>query len=327
MQSNNLYERLRRLVIEDPRRAKDEFLEKFDTKSDDIEDFLVRLKAPREGRLRQLVAHAVRSHTDKARILAHLFSWEATETDEFTRRAIEAALSDVDPSVYRHSVTPSASQFLDIYRYVGERLRHKMRNVMLSSQTQIVRLRKLMGAEMNTDVLTSLAKLNDSIVVLGRVLEASDVDPDYFEDRSVLLSEWLRNMNTMFSSRYLPVYLHIEGNAVDSKVLANDYLLENLFWNVWLNAHQAINSQAKITAVFTSMGEKVELLLLDNGEGFSPKLRGVAFLQQFSTNSIHRGRGLLEMQDAVQKLRGEIGLINVKDGSLRLYVRFPRQIA
>lgn len=331
MQSSSLYEHLRRLVIEDPRRAREEFLERFDAKSPELGDFLIRLKAPREGRLRQLVAHAVRTHTEKARVLEHLFAWASTETDEFTRRAIEAALADIDPKAFHHSIKPSSTHFLETYRYIGDRLRHKMRNVMLSSQTQIVKLRKLMETQTNADAITTLAKLNDSIVTLGRVLEASDVDPEYFEDRIILLSEWLRNMNATFSSRYLPVYLHLKGNVADSKVVASDYLLDNLFWNIWFNAHQAINSQlknnaqAEITVIFTPPGDKVELLLLDNGEGFSSKLQGIAFSQQYSTNSVNRGRGLMEMQDAVERLRGEIGLTAITDGSLRLYLRLPRQ--
>src|SRR5258708_5710055 len=92
MQSNNLYDQLRRLFIEEPNIALTELLLQFDASSADIDDFLVRLQDPREGRLRQLVANAVRNHNEKNRILEHLFSWEATETDEFTRRAIDAAL-------------------------------------------------------------------------------------------------------------------------------------------------------------------------------------------------------------------------------------------
>src|SRR5258708_5474329 len=272
-----------------------------------------------------MVGRDVMKHKEKNRSVENVVSWEETESDEFTRRAIEAGLLDVDKASFRTPISSSTNEVLDMYRYVGERLRHRMRNVMLSSQTQIVRLRKLMEAQSDSDVVTTLGKLNDSIVALGRVLEASDVDPDYFDDHMLVLADWLRNMNMSFSSKYTPVFLHIEGTAVDSKVLANDYLLENLFWNIWLNAHQVINSQTEITVIFSLISEKVELLVLDNGAGFPAKFRTIAFSQSFSTNSISRGRGLMEMQDAVKKLRGEIGLRTVEDGSIRLYMRFPRQ--
>src|SRR5258708_23832956 len=107
MQSNNLYDQLRRLVIEDPNSARTEFLRQFDASSADIDDFLVRLQAPREGRLRQLVANAVRNHNEKNRILEHLFSWDATETYEFNRSDIYAGLHKVVKATFRFTLSSS----------------------------------------------------------------------------------------------------------------------------------------------------------------------------------------------------------------------------
>src|SRR5258708_12111267 len=127
-----------------------------------------------------MVGRDVMKHKEKNRSVENVVSWEETETDEFTRRAIDAALLDVDKASFRSPISSSTNQVLDMYRYVGERLRHRMRNVMLSSQTQIVRLRKLMEAQSDSDVVTTLGKFNDSIVPLPPLLESTAIDPSYF---------------------------------------------------------------------------------------------------------------------------------------------------
>lgn len=100
-----LYERLRRLAVEDPREARIAFLAQFEAKSPELTDLFARLRKPNEGRLRQVIANSVRAHPEKARIVSELLQWSQTETDEFTRRAIAGALADVDPTALREDKT------------------------------------------------------------------------------------------------------------------------------------------------------------------------------------------------------------------------------
>src|SRR6201996_2903857 len=92
-----LYEELRHLVVEDPREARRVFLQLLDSGGPVLDDFLGRLSSPADGRLRQLVANALRSHRDLERLAAHLIAWQESETDEFTHRAIARALDGLDP--------------------------------------------------------------------------------------------------------------------------------------------------------------------------------------------------------------------------------------
>src|SRR5260370_2637505 len=106
--SEAFYDRLRRLAVEDPKEAKRVFLAAFESNSEELRTFFAMLDRPSEGRLRQLVANAVRSHPEKRRVVPQLFRWRESETDEFTRRAIEGALGDVDPTTAREG-TPLKS--------------------------------------------------------------------------------------------------------------------------------------------------------------------------------------------------------------------------
>jgi sigma-B regulation protein RsbU (phosphoserine phosphatase) len=95
MQADFLYETLRRLAVEDPREARKVFLRYFDSGGSTLEQFLEKISSPADGRLRHLVASALRNNRDKDRLAPYLIAWHEIETDEFAKRAIAAALDGV----------------------------------------------------------------------------------------------------------------------------------------------------------------------------------------------------------------------------------------
>src|SRR5215475_1603240 len=95
MPADPLYETLRRLAVEDPRDARKVFLQYLDSGGSAVERFLEQISSPGDGRLRHLVASALRSNRDKERLAPYLISWHEIETDEFAKRAISAALDGV----------------------------------------------------------------------------------------------------------------------------------------------------------------------------------------------------------------------------------------
>ena len=90
-----LHEKLRRLAVEDPREARKAFLLLFDSGGSVLEQFLGQISSPADGRLRHLVASALRNNRDKERLAPYLIAWHEIETDEFAKRAIAAALDGV----------------------------------------------------------------------------------------------------------------------------------------------------------------------------------------------------------------------------------------
>ena len=90
-----LHEKLRRLAVEDPREARRVFLWLFDSGGSALEQFLGRVSSPADGRLRHLIASAMRNNRDKERLAPYLITWHEIETDEFAKRAIAAALDGV----------------------------------------------------------------------------------------------------------------------------------------------------------------------------------------------------------------------------------------
>jgi sigma-B regulation protein RsbU (phosphoserine phosphatase) len=90
-----LLERLRRLAVEDPREARKAFLQLFDSGGSALEQFLGQISSPADGRLRHLIASALRNKRDKERLTPYLIAWHENEPDEFTKRAIAAALDGI----------------------------------------------------------------------------------------------------------------------------------------------------------------------------------------------------------------------------------------
>jgi sigma-B regulation protein RsbU (phosphoserine phosphatase) len=90
-----LHESLRRLAVEDPREARKVFLQLFDSGGSVLEQFLGQISTPGDGRLRHLIASALRNNRDKERLAPYLIAWHEIETDEFAKRAMAAALDGI----------------------------------------------------------------------------------------------------------------------------------------------------------------------------------------------------------------------------------------
>src|SRR6266568_6965347 len=93
--AESLHETLRRLAVEDPREARRLFLRVFDSGGSVLEQFLGQVSSPADGRLRHLIASALRNNRDKERLAPYLIAWNEIETDEFAKRVIAAALNGV----------------------------------------------------------------------------------------------------------------------------------------------------------------------------------------------------------------------------------------
>lgn len=100
-----VYEKLQRLAVEDPREARKVFLALLDSGNLSLDRFLGQISSPADGRLRHLVASALRNTRDKERLAPYLIAWHEIETDEFSKRAIAAALEGVaSESALAHEV-------------------------------------------------------------------------------------------------------------------------------------------------------------------------------------------------------------------------------
>jgi signal transduction histidine kinase len=318
---------LRRLAAESPRDARARFASLLDSNAASLDEILSLASAPGEGRLRQLIANTVAKRRDKTRVVVHLSRWLEIETVEFAKAAITAAVTDVQ-SVTVHPVTPSEPpQLVETYRYVADRLCHRVRNSLTGPSQYLRTLESLLNGAVDAksaEAKAAVAQLKDALRDLSRIVEF-DTGDSYFQWRSVDLPAWLKAMTNQYVSKNgASLALEILGLPVVSeiRIRANDYLLETIFWNLWKNAQQAVGAPCRITVKFLPFDSRLELIVSDNGSGFTAEDAELAFVDQFKRRGGNFGRGLLEVQDAVRRLAGNVGLVQISPNEYRIRIVF-----
>lgn len=322
-----LFEGLRSLAATDPRRARDAFFDLLNSNSPHLDRIIQRASLPGEGRLRQLVANTSVIRGLQQRFATDFRKWRAVETDEFTRRALDAALDGTDRPSPEASTRPALVDpaHVDAYRYVTDRLKHQLRNALMDPLGQLLRLSGLIegvpDGPSRTAAASQLAVLKDTLSRMGRIIEF-DFGDDHFQVRAIRLKEWLHKFGDEYGRKYRPIQLAVETSSDDTQIQANEFLLGTIFWNLWINSQQAVGGDCKVTVRITSSRQVLEVLLVDNGEGFPPDI-GVAGFPDMKPRPGHRGRGLLEVQEAIERLHGDAGLVQDSDGAYRVRLRFP----
>ena len=322
-----VFSELRRLAAESPREARARFASLLNSNSTSLDEILDLASAPGEGRLRQLIANAVRNREDKPRVVPHLRRWHENEADEFTKAAVSAALADVETRTVQPFQPLDPPQLVQTYRYVADRLCHRVRNSLTGTAQHLRALEALLngGTEpKSAEAKATVGQLRDALRAVSRIVEFN-VDDSYFQWRFIELKPWLKSMTAQYIAKNSPLAVRIVDSE-ESRVVrinANDFLLETIFWNLWKNAQQAITSVCEVSVLLTMAGSRVQLILSDNGRGFTAEDAELAFIDRFSRRGTNYGRGLLEVQDAVGRLGGEVGLIQMAQGEYRIRLTLP----
>ena len=163
------YERLRRLAVEDPREARRVFLQLLDSGGAALDHFLGRISSPGDGRLRQLVATALRDHRDRERLVPHLIAWQEIETDEFAHRAIAGALEGLDARSVAQ--TALAREVARLTTAIGREMVHRER---LNRELEIAR-------EVQEHLFPQRLPPVPGLDYCGRCRPAREVGGDYYD--------------------------------------------------------------------------------------------------------------------------------------------------
>lgn len=326
------YTRLRRAVFSDAKQARRE-LSAVRQEAADLFDAVLGLAGrPGEGRVRQLIATAARIDGFAAAIEPTLRRWLAAESDEFARSAIVAALA-TDPLPGRQPTRDSLPlEFVEAYRLVTDRLCHKVRNALPAPVAAVVTLERLSESVADPALAAELrdvvSLLKPSIQRLTRVTEYDSADA-VMRWASIAVGPWLEAAVPQLKSQCgaAELCLVATDQCRGLCVRATPFWLDTIFSNLWLNAVQAVQAVAAgpcvITVEVNAVGSQLHLLIRDNGPGFTTQQVGTIFRNPYSTKGENRGRGLLEVADAVRQLHGEVRLLPVAANQHRVQIRLP----
>jgi signal transduction histidine kinase len=323
------FDQLRALAATNPKAARSLFQQIAARSDTSLNDVLTLASRPGEGRVRQAVALFYKVSGDH-RLEKWLSQWLAAETDEFTKRAIEAALSK--EQVERSSRQSSRQvPTTEAYRYYASRLCHQVRNAMSLPDGELRRLERLAQSSPDLNVreqLTGiLVGLRAGFSRIARSVEF-DLGDDYMAWNSIQPCQWFATRAPDLAGKFGKARLVISGTPESRRcaIRASAFLLDIVFSNVWANAIQVVESgdcTIEMQAAINLQRKKLSLTFVDNGAGFPEVLLETAFLQSFSTHGPGRGRGLLEVDDAVNRLGGIASLKPVRPNEYRLNLEFP----
>jgi len=343
--ADDMYRQLRHMAASDPRTARERLVELLNGDSPHLRQLLDLMTPPSEGRLRQLVANtagAVRENKQlRDRLVPHLLQWQRFESDEFAKPAINAALRGVDPTAYTNGSVSSgdvaagidvgdplfSDQDIEVYRWVAGRLCHRVRNHLELPAAYLADA--IHGAAAIEDdavragITQTLIEAQQAFRQIARIVDFN-IGDEHFIWRAVAIIPWLRRMTETYRSKHEPIRLEVTGemNEPGPSIMATDLLLEVVFWNLWRNAAQEANGACVVKVKVSVRDKKVCLLLGDDGPGFQASQVSEAFKLRLSTRGEDRGRGLLEVADAVQRLQGTARIVPIGN-EYRIELSFP----
>jgi signal transduction histidine kinase len=324
------YEELRRLAFEDPLGAKRIFTGILDGDDPTLRAVLDLASASGDGRVRQVIARVAQKHARRGKVVEALAKWKEIETDEFALSAIDDALKEIGGRRQRSRLPAEFPDLSFTFRFLSGRLRHRVLNILPRAGISVGDLREEIKRIGGDDLLNSvLPMLDDMHASLGRLERAVSFEEEdaYFTPAKILLPEWLKSYRPKYQAQYGRIGLRLDfGAAHDQAVVkASPFLLETVFLNLWNNSKQAIGDDTEVMLSGTLQGGRLLVSVIDNGDGFTPSDTERAFRLQYSTKrDAERGRGHMEVDDAMRRLGGDASVRRVPGHGYRVVLTFRR---
>ena len=237
---------LNELSLSDPTSAREEVVRLLQILGNsDREDFIRRLEAGAGSRLRQAVARAVQIAGFRVEMAPVLERWLPTETDEFTRVAIQDALAPDHRRDRRKPLLNDLEAVPRTFRYLTDRLRHRILNVMPGAGLSIANLKDvaalLTDEQLRLPLLTEVDRLSRIVSRLQRAVDFTD-DREHFDLAKFDLVAWLESFAKTYRAQWPESEIRISYIATSVPVEAVPYLLEIAFANLLDNGRQAVGT-------------------------------------------------------------------------------------
>lgn len=292
----------------------------------DRSHFLDALTAMAQSRLRQAVARAVQILGPSGDLAPLLEQWLSVETDEFARAAIEDALTPVQRNEKRKKLLSDLDAVPRTYQYLTDRLRHRVLNTMPGAGLSVTKLKDVAASIPQDQQRHALMKEIDYLsAAFARMQRALDFveEKTRFERVNVDLTEWLRSFAAAYRVQWQEIEIRITAPETPQVIEAVPYLLETVFANLLDNSRQALGGGGTVALRVELRSRDIRVDLRDSGNGLPDVAANVAFEIAVTTKARRdRGRGLLEVADAMKRLGGRAEITRGAEGNWIL-LTFP----
>ncbi len=212
---------------------------------------------------------------------------------------------------------------------VARRLAHEIKNPLTPIQLSAERLAFKLRDRLDEDGRTMLDRSTTTIV---NQVEAMKNLVNAFRDYAKLPSPVLqpvdlpaltREVLHLYESARAPIAAEIEAGL--PPIMADASQLRQVIHNLLQNAEEALAEvpESRIDLLLRREGNRVCLLLRDNGPGFQAEFLNRAFEPYFTTKPRGTGLGLAIVKKIIDEHGGEIRLANREAGGAEVRVRLP----
>ncbi len=326
------YGKLRELAFEDPLETKGIICALLTEDLTKAKSIFTTSRDERGSRFRQIAARSLKAETLDDELRAILETWSQLETDEFALTAIQDILNArSSKSSARHGQvkTPPLLEIKETYFHVSSRLRHRVLNALPASAISVEQIRldfeEHVSADRRLDFCQTLDALYGRLMRLKNVVAFDEELDRYFEQGPIPIIPWLQYYKNRFTRMYdASVAFSGEPEAQLHFANATPFWLEIVFSNLWKNSWDEV-SPARCDIIIEAVSERrgISLICYDNGGGFPELMTETAFKIYDSTKGEGRGRGLLEIRDAMARMGGSAELVRTSNG-LRVKLTFKK---
>ena len=106
-------------------------------------------------------------------------------------------------------------------------------------------------------------------------------------------------------------------------VLVDEQKIQQVFWNILLNALQAMPDGGLLTVSLQQSADEVEVVIADNGSGMTPSQQTQIFAPFFTTRERGSGLGLAISLRIVETLGGRIDFVSEQGRGTIFWIRLP----
>lgn len=211
---------------------------------------------------------------------------------------------------------------------IGElsaKIAHEIRNPLASlrSSMELLREGSLDPDKQNhlmTIALTEMDRLNATITDFLKFSRPSPLRMSRF-DLSLTLSEVLGMLKNRDQSHSVKFSNELESPLA---VTADQGKFRDVFWNLGINALEAIGGSGRIMASARSGGDNVIIMFEDDGPGFDDKSGEKVFYPFYTTKADGTGLGLSTVYRVVQDHKGTIQTGRSRWGGAAITISLPK---
>ena len=147
----------------------------------------------------------------------------------------------------------------------------------------------------------------------------------YVQPRSLTLTKFRLSdvLNEFQVDSQIKLDIHID--PVDIVILGDHDQISNLFYNLIMNAQQAISGEGTISVHVTARGDNINIQIKDTGEGIPKENLENIFNPLFTTKESGTGLGLVNCKHIVQEHGGTISVTSDLGVGTTFIVNLPKE--